>query len=154
MPDFELLVIGAGPQEGLVAAAARERPWLHVAGPLFGRDKVAAMSLGRCLALPGLVGLAILDGFALGLPLVTCDVPSHSDEVHYLEDGVNGIMVREAGDPSAYAAALARLMTDDALLARLRERCATAAERYTVEAMVANFANGVLGALNTFSLAP
>lgn len=154
VPDFELIVIGTGPLAADAEAAASRRPWLHYAGALYGRQKVAVMSLARCLALPGLVGLAILDGFALELPLVTCQVPYHSDEVTYLRDGVNGVMVRDADDVAAYADALARLMVDDEALARLREGCREAAGKYTVEAMVRNFAEGVVGALNDFSVRP
>ena len=154
VPDFELLVIGVGPENDELREAARGRPWLRAAGPLYGAEKVAAMSLARCLALPGLVGLAILDGFALELPLVTCDVPYHSDEIAYLRDGENGLMLDEGGGTDAYADALGRLMLDDGLLERLRGGCRAAADKYTVEAMAENFADGVLRALNDFSVRP
>lgn len=154
VPDFELLVIGAGPEAGVIEQAMARRSWIHWQGPLYGADKVAAMSLARCLVLPGLVGLAILDGFALDLPLVTCALPYQGDEIAYLRHGENGLLVGDADDVAAYADAVTRLMTDDDLLVRLREGCREAAGKYTVEAMAENFADGVLQALNDFSVRP
>jgi glycosyltransferase involved in cell wall biosynthesis len=154
VPDFELLIVGAGPDAASVRPAATSRPWLHITGPLYDVDKVAAMSLARCLTLPGLVGLAILDGFALGLPLVTTSVPYHSHEVAYLKPGVNGLLSPNPEDLGAYAAAVVSLMEDDTLLDRLRRGCREAAGKYTVEAMAHNFAEGVVQALNDFSVRP
>lgn len=42
----------------------------------------------------GEVGLAIVHGFAFGLPMITCrptpDGPYHGPEIEYLKDGYNG----------------------------------------------------------------
>ncbi len=57
-------------------------------------------------------------------------------------------------DARAYADAVARVMIDDGLLERLRGGCREAAGKYTVEAMAENFADGVLRALNDFSVRP
>jgi glycosyltransferase involved in cell wall biosynthesis len=154
LPDFELLVIGSGPDEGLVRRAAASRPWLHVLGPLYGLHKVRAMATAQALLLPGLVGLGILDGFALGLPLVTSRVPFHSHEIAYLVPGENGIMVEEWRDPAAYADAVVRLLTDRALLSRLSEGCRAAADTYTIEAMAEHFADGVTNALTALGRLP
>ena len=86
IPDFQLLVIGDGPDRQMVDSAAASRPWLHVLGALKGNPMVdAAVAADLCLN-PGLVGLAVLDAFALSLPMVTCDVPYHSPEIEYLVD--------------------------------------------------------------------
>jgi glycosyltransferase involved in cell wall biosynthesis len=147
LPGFELLVVGDCPEAAAVRAAAARRPWMHVLGARFGAEKVRALALGDALLLPGLVGLGILDGFALGLPLITSDVPFHSHEVDYLVDGVNGVMVRDWHSVDAYADAVTRTLGDVARLALLRDGCRRAADTYTMEAMVERFAGGVLAAL-------
>ena len=147
LPDFELIALGGGPERGVLEGAAETRPWLHVLGPTFGRDKVVMLSLGRAMLMPGLVGLAILDAFTLGVPLITTDVDFHSPEIDYLDDGHNGVLVPSAQDADAYAAAVIRVLTDDALHDRLVEGCRAAAQRYTLEAMVERFANGIERAL-------
>jgi glycosyltransferase involved in cell wall biosynthesis len=147
VPEFELVVVGGGEDEPLVRAAAASRPWLHYVGPLFGADKVRHLALGEVFLLPGLVGLAVLDAFALELPIVSTPVDYHSHEVSYLEDGVNGLMVAAADDAAAYAEGVAALLTDEARLQALRAGCRASAEKYTVEKMAARFAGGVMAAL-------
>jgi glycosyltransferase involved in cell wall biosynthesis len=56
-------------------------------------------------------------------------------------------MVEDWRDPAAYATAVVRLLSDDALLARLAAGARAAAARYSVEAMASRFADGVLNAL-------
>ena len=147
VPDFELLVLGAGPDEQPLRQVAASRPWVRVVGALYGEEKAKVMLLGKALLLPGLVGLAILDGFALGLPIMTTRVPFHSDEIAYLEDGVNGVIVEEWRDPAPYAAAVTSLLGDPARLERMRTACGETAAKYTVRAMAENFADGVVRAL-------
>ena len=148
VPDYELVIIGSGSDEHTAREAAVTRPWLHVLGARFGREKVHIMALAKALLLPGLVGLGILDGFALELPLVTTSGPYHGHEIDYLDPGENGLMVKDWRDPREYADAIVAVMTDDDLLERLRSGCRDARERYTVETMVERFANGVLLALS------
>lgn len=148
VPDFELIVLGAGPDQRLVENAARENPWIHYAGPCFGREKAAYFSLSRVMLMPGLVGLAVVDSFAVEVPLVTVDLPYHSPEIEYLRHGENGLKLPVETQPQAYAAAVADLFSDDARLERLRAGCRSAATVYTLEAMVDRFADGVLAALS------
>ncbi len=148
LPSFELLVVGGGEDESLVRAAAATRPWLHYVGPRFGREKVAHLALGDLFLMPGLVGLAILDAFALELPLVTTAVDYHSHEIEYLEDGRNGRLVTEPDDPSAYAHAVVGLLRDRDALERLRAGCRETASEVTVERMVERFCGGVVAALD------
>ena len=112
VPDFHLLIIGAGPDAGIAEAAAAELPWVHYAGPKFGAEKTALASLGRVFLMPGLVGLGVLDSFAYGTPMVTTDIPYHSPEIEYLRHGENGLIV--ADDVRTYAEAVTELLTDEA----------------------------------------
>ena len=92
LPDFELLIIGGGPQHGLVAAAAARESWIKVLGIRKGADKALAMSLAGVYLHPGAVGLGILDAFVAGIPLVTTDLAFHGPEIAYLTSGRNGLM--------------------------------------------------------------
>jgi glycosyltransferase involved in cell wall biosynthesis len=154
VPDFQLLVIGSGPAEEALRAAAVGRPWLKVLGPLYGHDLARAMAVGRLLLIPSAVGLAILDGFALELPLVTTRAPFQGHELGYLIPGVNGLIVDEWRYPAEYAREIARALTDETLLERLRAGCRTAAATYTLEAMTEHFADGVTNALTALGRLP
>jgi glycosyltransferase involved in cell wall biosynthesis len=147
VPGFVLIVIGAGPEEEFAREAARTRPWIKYVGPLYGRDKVRTMMLARVALMPGTVGLGILDGFALRLPLVTTRAPNHSHEIAYLVDGENGLMADDWCEPAEFARAAQAVLTDETLRSHLQEGCTASAGRYTIEAMCDNFAGGVLRAL-------
>lgn len=126
-------------------AAAQRYRWLHYVGARYDRDKVRHMKLGRVFVMPGLVGLAILDAFAMQLPLVTTDCDVHSPEISYLKQGENGWMTQD--DPAAYAQAVVDLVQDHDRLERLRGRCLADAQRYSLENMAGNFAEGIKKAL-------
>jgi glycosyltransferase involved in cell wall biosynthesis len=147
VPDFELIVIGAGPDQLLVEEAAREHHWIHYPGPCLGSDKVPYFSLSKVMLLPGLVGLGVLDSFALEIPLVTVDLDFHSPEVDYLRNGENGLKLPVDTDPEAYAVAVSRLLLNEQERDRLQAGCRVAAQEYTIETMVSRFTAGVLRAL-------
>ena len=147
VPDFQLIVIGGGPDAHLVQAAAAADPWIHALGPLFGRDKTLMASLGKVFLMPGLVGLGVLDSFVFGTPMVTCELPFHSPEIDYLKDGVNGVMVQDPANLAAYATAVVRVLTDAPYRAMLSANAAEAIGDYTIEAMAERFAEGVMQAL-------
>lgn len=147
IPDFHLVVIGAGAQAQLVKDAAASHDWIHYMGPKFGDEKTELVRLAKAFLMPGLVGLAVLDAFAYGTPMVTTDLPYHSPEIDYLEDGVNGVMVRDNDDPAAYARAVARVLTDDAYRAQMQAGGQAAMATYTIENMAERFASGVVKAL-------
>lgn len=147
VPDFEALFIGGGECQDTVAEAAVRHDWIHYVGPRFGREKVLYFKMGRVVLMPGLVGLGVLDAFALGVPMVTTAVPYHSPEIEYLENGRNGLVVSDASSVDAYAEAVVRLLTDDEEHSRLVAGCTAARNRYTVSEMVDRFVEGVEGAL-------
>jgi glycosyltransferase involved in cell wall biosynthesis len=148
VPDFEAIFIGTGPDAHLVEAASRRYDWIHQAGQQFDEDKARHVLLGQALLMPGLVGLAIIDSFALGVPLVTVADSRHSPEIDYLADGGNGLMLPAGSSPADYAAAVTRVLTDPAVRGRLVEGCLRSAERYTMDEMVRRFAEGVERALS------
>lgn len=147
IPDFEIIVLGAGPEEHIVEAAAQEYPWIHRVGPIFGEEAVPYFLIASVLLMPGLVGLAVIDSFVHRVPLVTVDLDFHSPEIQYLSDNVNGLLLRAGATPPEYAAAVADLMLDEGRMERLRRGCDEASAIWTMEAMVDNFARGILSAL-------
>lgn len=148
LPGFELIVIGAGSEQGKFVEAAARHPWIHYLGPKFDDAKVPYFAISKLLLMPGLVGLAVLDAFALETPLVTTSVDFHSPEIDYLEDGVNGVVVSPPDDPRLYARAVVELLRDEPRRQRLVEACRESRTRYTVENMAARFTSGILNALD------
>ena len=144
-PDFEVLAIGSGPEQKYFEQAAIQYPWFHYLGPRFGREKAAYFALSDIFLMPGVVGLAILDAFAAGIPIVTTDVPIHSPEIEYLEPGRNGVITE--CDVQSYAIAVARLLDDPAALKRLQAGALVSAQKYTIQAMADNFCQGIIQCL-------
>ena len=145
--DFELVIIGGGPQRGIVDEAAARRSWMHATGPLFSGDLVRWLAPAKLLLMPGLVGLVVLDSFALEAPLVTIADSEHSPEIAYLRHGDNGIMLPQGTDAASYAAEVVRLLRDNASRERLVKGCREAQTQYSMKGMVRRFADGVEQAL-------
>jgi len=143
-----MIFIGGGIDAYLIEDAAREHSWIHYLGPVFGDEKIPLFAISKVFLMPGLVGLNILDTFALETPLVTTDVPFHSPEIEYLIDGENGRMVEKSDDPKIYGDAVIDLLINDSERQKLIVGCRTARERYTLETMVDRFTEGVIQALH------
>lgn len=147
IPDFEMLFIGSGVDACLVEKSAEQNDWIHYLGPRFDKEKVLCFAIADLFLMPGAVGLAILDCFALELPLVTSQRPDHGPEIDYLIDGVNGILVSDLLEPQKYADVVCDLLNDKNQRNKLIAGCKCSAENYTIEQMVSNFAEGVVQAL-------
>lgn len=139
--DFHLIVLGGGPEEERVRQFAGQHAWVHFTGPKFGEDKARLLGIADVLLLPGAVGLAILDAFAAGLPLVTTSVPIHGPEMEYFEQHGNGVMTTH--DMQAYANAAIRLFLNPRELRVLQEGARNCGQKYSIEAMVENFREGI-----------
>lgn len=145
--DFELIVIGKGPDADVVKAAAALDPWIKFVGAKSDEDKVPYWALSKLLLMPGLVGLVVLDSFALGVPMVTTDYPYHSPEISYLKDGVNGVIVSPWTDVVTYAKRVVQLLETPKSIDQLRENALKTAQEYSVEQMAENFLVGIETAL-------
>lgn len=146
VPDFELVVIGAGPQRELVEEFCARHSWASYLGVRTGREKVEAITASRVMLNPGLVGLGILDSFACGVPMVTTDCGLHSPEIVYLSHGENGLMT--GNQPEHFSSVVSGLLLDDALSQRLQLGCVASAKRYSIENMAQRFSDGIMRALN------
>lgn len=147
VPDFELVVIGNGMEEPVVAAWTAERPWAHHAGPRFGKDVVPLLAMAKLLLVPGWAGLVVVDSFAACVPLVASASLPHPPEIAYLRDNVNGRLVDDGGDPAKYADAVVELLRDRTRREELVRGCAETRGHYSTDAMAARFATGVVAAL-------
>lgn len=146
IPDFQLLIVGNGPEHDLVEQQVKASGgWIHWVGARKGEDKVKLICLSQVMLNPGMVGLGILDSFSCGVPMVTTQDPRHSPEIAYLEPGVNGMQTMM--DEEDFARVAIRLILDTQFHARLAEGCLISAREYTLEHMVQNFANGILACL-------
>jgi glycosyltransferase involved in cell wall biosynthesis len=145
IPKFQLIVVGGGPDEEEIKHNAAQLPWVHFVGPQFGDRKSQLLAISDVFLLPGRAGLAVLDGFAAGLPLIATRLSIHGPEMEYFEEGRNGVMT--APDPEAYARAIGLLLSNPKELQLLREGAANSAEKYSIEKMVENFKRGILQCL-------
>ena len=64
--------------------------WIHYMGSKFGRESAMLYKIADVFLLAGTAGLAIVDSFAAGLPLIATHLPTHPPEISYLRDGENG----------------------------------------------------------------
>ena len=146
--DFEMIFIGKGKDQQSVEIMAQENQWVHYIGPKFDDEKIPYFALADVFLMPGSVGLAILDCFALEVPLITIEDPDHGPEMEYLKNGVNGIIVKDVYKPDQYAQAVSQILGDEEIHKSLIEGCKKSAEKYTLEQMVENFTQGVLKAIH------
>ncbi len=148
IPDFRLLILGGGPLENEVREFSEAHEWVCYLGPVFGQQKAIMLNMADLWLNPGLVGLGILDGFCAGLPVITTDIPFHSPEIEYLEEGINGLMVPP--NVESFAETVSSLLEDNDRLILLKNGALNSAKQYNIETMVNNFAQGVRKCLNLF----
>jgi glycosyltransferase involved in cell wall biosynthesis len=141
IPDFQLLVVVAGSEQPVVERAAAEHSWITYAGAQFGskkRDFFLAADVFVQAGHP--LGLNVLDAFAAGLPIVSIESPHHSPEIAYVNDANSRLVAREGTNLSD---ALAAVLRDEDLRARMVEEASRTADRYSLDAMVERFADGI-----------
>jgi len=146
IPDFHMIFIGSGVDSVKVKAMAEEEPWIHYVGPKFGVERVKYFKMASLQMMPGLVGLGIVDSFALETPIFTTEYPYHSPEIEYLKNDINGVMTADSFD--TYSQTIIETLKSEKYL-DLIEGCRRSAEVVTLENMVENFKNGILACLNT-----
>lgn len=146
IPDFQLVIVGAGAEGDAVADLISGREWAKATGALFGNEKTDLMLLSKLYLMPGLIGLGILDAACVGLPVVTTNYPFHSPEFSYLENGVNSV-ITQWGNKEAYASAIVALMSNESVRSRLSAGARSLSERYSISNMALAFSDGVSSSL-------
>lgn len=144
IPDFQMIFIGSGIDAHKVIETSKTCDWVHYIGAKFGMERVIYFKISSIQIMPGLVGLGILDSFAMETPIITTTYPYHSPEIDYLENGINGIMTNDNIDE--YSKMVIDILKTKKYI-DLLEGCRLSSEKYTVEAMVTNFKNGILSCL-------
>jgi glycosyltransferase involved in cell wall biosynthesis len=147
IPDFQLLVAGAGPEEASIKIATNNYPWVHYLGPVQDENKAIALVLADVILNPGLVGLGILDSFASGTPMFTTDCNLHSPEISYLFSGYNGVMTEN--DVDVYANTVVEALTQSETLLALSNGALSSAPQYTIGNMVNRIQKGICSCLAT-----
>lgn len=140
-PQFHLVIVGNGPERHWLEQVASTDPWIHYMGSQWGRDSALLYRMADVFLLAGTAGLAVVDSFAAGLPLIVTMLPNHPPEISYLRDGENGLIT--AHDPQEYAEGIVRVLETPAVLAQLRQGATIAGAQHTIEAMVENFRLGI-----------
>jgi glycosyltransferase involved in cell wall biosynthesis len=110
-----VVLAGEGPERQSLAASADEYPELEleVTGWLDPQARTDLFARATVLAVPSLwpepFGLVGLEAGSLGVPAVAFDVGGIAE---WLTNGVNGVLVRPAGDVDALGDAMARVLRD------------------------------------------
>jgi L-malate glycosyltransferase len=139
--EFHLVIVGNGPDRKWLEQAIAGDSWIHYMGSQFGRESAMLYKIADVFLLAGTAGLAIVDSFAAGLPLIATQLPTHPPEISYLRDGENGRLT--AHTAAAFADAVIEVLATPELMARLQRGAERAGSQYTIEAMVENYRAGV-----------
>ena len=139
-----LAIAGQGTEQAYLAALAREvgcADRVHFLGEL-APDRVAIMlSALDVFVFPSLAetfGLAVVEAAHAGVPVVANRLAVLEEVLS--PDGEPCVLFADAGDPSAFATAVRRLLEDKALAAILSTRAAKLNSYYSQETMVAAYA--------------
>jgi glycosyltransferase involved in cell wall biosynthesis len=124
---FECVIVGDGPQRDLLSAMIAKQGIdhvVHLAGTVFQEGIMAYLARAAIITLPCVVAAdndmdgipnSLMEGMAMGVPAVSTTLSGIPELV---EEGVNGLLV-PPNDPVALAHALAELLEDAPLRARL-----------------------------------
>lgn len=140
-PDFHLVMIGDGPDRPWLQRTIANEPWIHYLGFKNHKEGALYYKMADVFLLAGTVGLAVVDSFAAGLPLIATRLTTHPPEISYVVDGYNGYLALHEAD--ALANSIIDVLSNPALMEQLRQGAIESGEKYTMKAMVDNFRLGV-----------
>lgn len=137
--DFELLVAGKGPYEAAFRAAAEIDPRVKFLGFISGEDKDAAFRSSDCLLIPSLwyenAPVVIVEAAAYGMGVIGSRIGAIPEFVRHEETG----LLFTPGDGADLAAAMLRVINEDALLPRFAANAQSLVASSGVETMVDHY---------------
>jgi glycosyltransferase involved in cell wall biosynthesis len=142
MPGFVLLIAGDGDSMPAARVAQADGFPVRLLGRTDGHVKALALRAADVLAIPEQVGLVAVDALVSGRPIITTDEPSHGPEFEYLVPGQTSVVAAHTAADYAHALASTLIATDR--LADMQAAARRASHRYTLDAMVDSFVQGVL----------
>jgi glycosyltransferase involved in cell wall biosynthesis len=137
IPGTSIVIIGDGPERAALARRAGEKLSDRVifTGTLSHRDTLATIKSADVFVLnssyEGLSHL-LIEALVLGVPIIATRVGGNSEVII---DGKDGLLI-PTGDTPALSEALTRILSDEALRARLSARAIESAKRFSVDAML------------------
>lgn len=140
-PEFHLIIVGDGPDRGWLQKEIIKEPWIHYVGFKNHEQGALYYKMADVFLLGGTVGLAVVDSFAAGLPLIATLLDTHPPEISYVEHGYNGLLVEH--DSQVFAESILDVLSDPILMERLRRGASESGNQYTMEAMVQNYRIGI-----------
>ncbi len=142
-PDTALLILGDGAERSRLEALCRTLRLhdVHFLGEITDTlESSTYFKLAQLLVIPGLVGLAIVHGFAFSLPLVTTEQHAHGPEIEYLSKH-NGCMTTP--DPESYASEIIRVLTSSGDYRSMQNQADKTARQLTLRASASRFMQGI-----------
>jgi L-malate glycosyltransferase len=140
-PEFHLILVGSGPDKSWIETSVAADPWIHYLGSKYGRESALCYKMADVFLLSGTAGLAVVDSFAAGLPLLATRLDTHPPEISYVVDGENGLIASHNAED--FADSIVSVMSNSDLMEKLRRGAEQSGSRYTMEAMVNNFKAGI-----------
>ena len=104
------------------------------------KETAAYFSIADLMVIPGLVGLAIVHGFAFGLPIITTTTPGHGPEIEYL-DGDAGVVT--IPNVSNIASAIAFILTSENRLTFMKQAAMNKGGELRLSCSVQRFIDGI-----------
>jgi glycosyltransferase involved in cell wall biosynthesis len=144
----EVLIVGSGPEEAQLKSQANGAAWCHFLGEQYEADSLAKIFRAcDAMVIPGYVGLAVNHAFAHGLPVVTCQSETHSPEIEYIEDSVNGFILPSLAD---LASGLLHFASSGELRRNLAAQALASRNKLELQHMVQAFDEGVRRAIDRY----
>lgn len=145
IPEFRLVLAGAGPEETEVRRSSEARSYVRLIGRADGGMLARLSTVTSAVLIPGRVGLVAVDALVLGLPIITTDYPFHAPEADYLTPGIDS--VKTPMSAAEYAAGIIAVLRDPERLDSLASAAKRRGADFSVEESAARFAAGIMKGL-------
>jgi phosphatidylinositol alpha-mannosyltransferase len=138
-PDVDCWIAGVGPDTARLKAAHVHDPRITWLGRISEGDKLARLRGASVFCAPSLhgesFGVVLAEAMAAGTPVVASALPGYRNVA---TDGVDAVLVAP-GEPDALAAALSRVIRDEALASRLVAAGADRADDFAMSKLATRY---------------